>query len=263
MDEVPQRAPAPVSARPPLSEAELERRRGRPWSLRVASVAEITPHLRRVRLTADNLDEFRPRPAQEIVLQIPQNGGEPARRHYTIRQFDPATGLIDVDFVIHAHQSPGVQWALEAKPGQAIDIRGPRGRIALSTDADWHLFSGDETALPAILALLEALPKGAKARAFIEIGEDADKVEIATAADATVTWLSRRGAPPSPNRILIDAVDGFALPAGKGHAIIIGETSNVRAQRHSLIARGLTREQIYSEGYWRPGRVGGHDHVDE
>jgi NADPH-dependent ferric siderophore reductase len=197
------------------------------------------------------------------VLQIPQLGADPARRHYTIRRFDPATGMIDVDFVIHGHHSPGERWALAAAPGQTIDIRGPRGRIALAAAADWHLFSGDETALPAILALTEALPKGAKAQAFIEIGDDGDKLEIVTAADLTVTWLSRNGAPPSPNRILIDAVEGFALPAGKGHAIVIGETSNVRAQRHALLARGMTREQIYSEGYWRPGRVGGHDHVDE
>ncbi len=26
---------------------------------------------------------------------------------------------------------------------------------------------------------------------------------------------------------------------------------------------GLTREQISSEGYWRPGRIGGHDHVND
>jgi NADPH-dependent ferric siderophore reductase len=258
MDDVPVRP-----ARPPLSEAEIERRRGKPWSLRVASVATIAPRMRRVQLTADDLAEFKPRPAQEIVLQIPQEGGEPARRHYTIRRFDPATRLIDVDFVIHGDHAPAVRWALDAKPGQAIDIRGPRGRIALSADAAWHLMSGDETAMPAILALAEALPKGAKAQIFLEIGDDGDKQELRAAADVTLTWLSRRGAKPAPNRLLIDAVEGWALPAGRGHAIIIGETSTVREQRHGLIARGLTRDQIYSEGYWRPGRIGGHDHVEE
>jgi NADPH-dependent ferric siderophore reductase len=262
MDDVPARPNAPA-ARPPLSEAELERRRGKPWSLRVASVANIAPRMRRVQLTSDTLDEFRPRPGQEIVLQIPQDGGEPARRHYTIRRFDPAARLIDVDFVLHGDKAPGVRWALDAAPGQAIDIRGPRGRIALAADADWHLFTGDETAMPAILGMVEALPKGAKAQIFFEIGDDSDRLDVATAADVTVTWLSRRGAPPSPNRMLLEAVEGLALPPGKGHAIIIGETSNVRAQRHALIARGLDRGQIYSEGYWRPGRVGGHDHVEE
>ncbi|HXQ52101.1 MAG TPA: siderophore-interacting protein [Stellaceae bacterium] len=260
MDDVIPARPAP---RPPLSEAELERRRGRPWTLKVAGVADLTPHLRRVQLTGDNLAEFQPKPAQEIVLQIAQNGGEPARRHYTIRRFDRASGLIDVDFVLHGEHAPAVRWALDVKPGDAIDIRGPRGRIALSPDADWHLFSGDETAMPAILALAEALPKGAKAHVFLEIGGDDDKLPFAGEADLRVTWLSRMGAAPGPSRILPDAIDGFALPQGKGHAIIIGETSNVRAQRHSLIARGLTRAQIYSEGYWRPGRIGGHDHVEE
>jgi NADPH-dependent ferric siderophore reductase len=263
MDEVPARSSAAPAPRPQLSEAELERRRGRPWTLRVASVADLTPRLRRVRLTADNLDEFRPRPGQEIVLQIPQDGGEPARRHYTIRRFDPATRLVDVDFVLHDEAAPAMRWALGAAPGQAIEVRGPRGRIALSPDADWHLLTGDETAMPAILALVEALPQGAKASVFLEIGDDSDRLEVVTAADIAVTWLSRHGAPPSPNRILLEAVERFALPPGTGHAIIIGETSGVRAQRHALIARGLSRAQIYSEGYWRPGRIGGHDHVEE
>ena len=253
----------PVAARPPLSEAEIERRRGRPWSLRVAGVKDITPNLRRVQLTADDLAEFKPKPAQEIVLQIPQDGPEPARRHYTIRRFDPATRLIDVDFVLHGAHAPAVRWALEAKPGQAIDIRGPRGRIALSPAADWHVMSGDETAMPAILALAEALPKGAKAHLFLEIGGPEDKMPVESQADLKVTWLSRNGAPAAPSRLLPDALDAFTLPPGKGHAIIIGETSTVRAQRHALIARGFTRDQIYSEGYWRPGRIGGHDHVEE
>jgi NADPH-dependent ferric siderophore reductase len=252
-----------VAPRPALSEAELERRRGRPWALRVASAADIAPRMRRVQLTADDLGEFRPRCGQEIVLEIPQPGAEPARRHYTIRRFDPATKLIDVDFVLHGEETPGVRWALDARPGQAIDIRGPRGRIALSPDADWHLFAGDETALPAIFGMAEALPAGAKAYVFLEIGSAADKLDLATPADAKLTWLERHGARPGPSRIMLDALEKFSLPPGKGHAIVIGETSNVRAQRHHLLDRGMTRDQIYAEGYWRPGRIGGHDHVDQ
>ncbi len=264
----PQAATAPSSVnpeppRPALSEAELERRRGRPWTLRVLRVFDITPRMRRVQLTADNLDEFRPRPGQEIVLQIPQPDGEPARRHYTIRRFDPASRLIDVDFVMHGADAPAVRWARAVRPGDAIEIRGPRGRIALAPDADWHLFSGDETAIPAIFALIEALPAGAPAFAFIETGTEADQQQLETAAKLDLAWLSRRGAPPGPSRILLDAIERFHLPAGKGFAIVIGETSNVRAQRHFLIERGLPRDRIYSEGYWRPGRIGGHDHVDE
>jgi NADPH-dependent ferric siderophore reductase len=260
MDDVAPRPAAP--ARPALSEAELERRRGRPWTLSVAGSERVAPHMHRVRLTAASLDGFEPKPAQEIVLQIPEAGGEPARRHYTIRSFDPASRLIDVDFVLHGHGTPGENWAVAARPGQAIEIRGPRGRIALQPSADWHLFVGDETAMPAILALLEALPQAAEAKAFIEVGADADRM-APTRHGGAIAWLTRNGASAKPSSLLADAVAAFALPTGRGYAIVLGETSGVRAIRHALIARGLTRQQIYSEGYWRPDRVGGHDHVED
>jgi NADPH-dependent ferric siderophore reductase len=245
-----------------MSEAELERRRGRPWSLKVVTAFDLNPRMRRVQLTGE-LDEFTPKPGQEIVLQIPQAGGDPARRHYTIRRYDAARKLIDVDFVLPGHRTPGVNWSLEAKPGDTIDIRGPRGRIGLDPAADWHLFLGDETCIPAIFALLEALPKGARGFAFLEIGTPEDKQDLASEAQVTLRWLLRDGAAPGPNDLLLKALADFALPSGKGHAIVVGETSNVRNQRHALLERGFDRSQIYAEGYWRPGRVGGHDHVND
>ena len=252
-----------VRERPPVDPAVLEARRGRPWSLRVAGVKDVTRLMRRVELTGDALDDFTPRPGQEIVLQIPQSAGEPARRHYTIRRFDRAAKRIDVDFVLHDHATPGVEWARMTKPGDAIDIRGPRGRIALAPDAAWHLLSGDETALPAIFALIEALPKGAKAYAFVEIADAGEKQALHAAADVELHWLLREGTAPGARPLLVEAVAGFRLPPGKGHAIILGETASVRTRRHDLLSRGMDRAQIYSEGYWRPGRIGGHDHVED
>jgi NADPH-dependent ferric siderophore reductase len=245
-----------------MSEAELERRRGKPWTLKVLKAFDITPNMRRVQLTGDNLDEFEPRPAQEIVLQL-GDGGEPARRHYTIRRFDRATKTLDVDFVLHGHRTPGVAWALDAKPGDLLDIRGPRGRIAIDGAAGWYLFLGDETAIPAILGLLESLPAKARAFAFIEIGDNKEQQKVETAAQLELKYLSRNGAAPGPNDILAKALAGFTLPAGAGQAFTLGETSNIRGLRHSLVERGLDRDHIYSEGYWRPDRIGGHDHVHD
>jgi NADPH-dependent ferric siderophore reductase len=254
---------APASGRPAIDPAVLEARRGRPWSLRVAAVSTVAPKMRRVQLTGDNLAEFNPRPGQEIVLQLPQAGGEPARRHYTIRRYDPATKLIDVDFVLHDHDTPGVAWARNAKPGDPLDIRGPRGRIAIGADAAWHFFTGDETALPAIFGLVESLPKGVSAHVIIEIADASEKQALRSSADLHLTWLLRDGAEPGARPLLVDASAAFALPPGKGHAYVLGETSSVRARRQNLLARGLDRSQIFAEGYWRPGRVGGHDHVDD
>jgi|SRR5271165_1344570 len=72
-------------------------------------------------------------------------------------------------------------------------------------------------------------------------------------------FVSRRLCAPSS--LLLDRLKTLAARAGQGHAYIIGETSGVRAQRQFLLAQGWRREQITAEGYWRPGRVGGHDHV--
>ena len=251
------------SGRPALSEAEIERRRGRPWTLKVLKAFDITPHMRRVQLTGDNLDEFQPRAGQEIVLQLRGDGAEPARRHYTIRRFDRARKIIDVDFVLHGHRTPGVAWALDAKPGDLLDIRGPRGRIAIDDTADWYLFLGDETAIPAIFGLIESLPAKAKVCAFIEIGGDQERQSVETAAQLDLKFLPRSGVAPGPNDILAKALASFVLPEGKGQAFTLGETSNIRTLRHSLVERGLDRAQIYSEGYWRPDRIGGHDHVNE
>lgn len=255
-----------VAAQPARSERTLTpemiaARRGREWSLRVIGTSQVTPRMRRVQLTGEALDEFMPRPGQELVLNLPQEGSEPARRHYTIRRYDPKTRSIDIDVVLHGHATPGARWALAAQPGDKLLVNGPRGRMTIAQDADWHLFTGDETALPAIFAMAEALPASAKAFIFLEIGNEDDKQPLQSAAAITLRWLSRGGAAPGPSTITLDALWGFSLPPGKGFAYILGETSNVRAQRHSLLERGMSREQIYAEGYWRPGRVGGHDHI--
>jgi NADPH-dependent ferric siderophore reductase len=87
---------------------------------------------------------------------------------------------------------------------------------------------------------------------------------VQTAAELELTWLSRGGEPARPGSArLIEAIKTFEPPSGIGHVYLLGETSTVRAQRQALVARGFPKDRIFAEGYWRPGRVGGHDHVDD
>jgi NADPH-dependent ferric siderophore reductase len=231
-------------------------RKGRPtWNLTVVEKSLVTPRMMRVVFACDTLDRLEWKPGQDLVLELPVQGGI-ARRHYTIRRHDRTT--LTIDFVLHPGDSAAGDWLRSAGTGDTIVAAGPRGHTYLR-EADWHLFVGDETCIPGIAAMLEALPRGDKAFAVLEIADDAERQPIASGAP--VIWLPRNGAPPGPSRLLYDAVEGFVLPAGRGHAYVIGETSNVRAVRQRLIARGLGKEQICAEGYWRPGRVGGHDHV--
>jgi len=201
-------------------------------------------------------------PGQALVTMIPLDDGAFGRRDYTIRSIDRAARTLAIDFFLHG-DTPGPNWARQAKEGDEIDARGPRGRTVFDPSADWHLMTGDETCIPAIAHILETAPDGSRVFAFIEVATPQDRIEIDTRAALEIVWLSRNGAPAGPSRLMSDAVAEFTLPQGRGKAYIIGETSNVRAQRRDLVARGMERADILSEGYWRPGRVGGHDHVDD
>lgn len=247
-----------------MSEAAAPVRPVRPplplWRLEVVETSQVTPHMRRVTFTGD-LRDLDYRPGQDMALMIPLPDGETGRRHYTIRSLDRAANRLAIDFVLHDHGSPAEAWALAAKPGDVLEARGPRGGTFLRPDADWHLMVGDETCLPGILGMLEALPPGAKAYAFVEIPEAADEQTVVSRGDVALTWLHRKGPAVPGSPALIAALADFAFPEGQGQAYVIGETSTVRAQRQGLIARGFDKARIAAEGYWRPGRQGGHDHI--
>ena len=234
----------------------------RSWTFQVVDSFDVPPNMRRVVLTADDMDEFSYKPGQAVVLMIPMPNGETGRRDYTIRGMDRAAGTISFDFVLHGG-TPAPTWARGAKPGDTIEARGPRGGTVLRPDADWHLLTGDETCIPAIAHILESTAARTRAFVFIEVADRSGEIPLETQADAAIRWVHRNGAPAGPSEFMSRVIQDFSLPPGKGHAYIIGETSNVRRQRHALIACGLTRDQISSEGYWRPGRIGGHDHVDD
>ena len=244
--------PAVPSRRPPL----------RHWTFRVVDSFDVAPNMRRVVLTGDDIGELAYKPGQALVLMIPLPEGGTGRRDYTIRSMDRAAATIAVDLLLHG-DTPAPTWARAAKPGDKIEARGPRGGTVLRPEADWHLLTGDETCIPAIAHILETMPSGTKAFVFIEVAGAADEIPLETPAEAVLRWVHRDGAPSGLSGRMDEVVRAFALPPGRGHAYLIGETSNVRQQRHTLIARGLTRYLISSEGYWRPGRFGGHDHVDD
>ena len=235
----------------------LARKGRRVWPLTVAGKRAVSPRMTRVTFAVPRLDELVWKRGQDLVLELPQAGGAIARRHYTIRHIDAPAGTLAIDFVQHG-DSPAGRWLADAASGHTINAAGPRGHTYLR-EADWHLFVGDETALPAIFAILEGLEGAAAAHVFLEVGREEDRQPAPV--PVPVTWLPRHGAAPGPGRILYDAVEAFTLPPGRGHAYILGETSNVRAIRQRLIARGLGKDQTCAEGYWRPGRVGGHDHA--
>ena len=162
----------------------------------VASTTMLTPHLQRLELTAPELDGFSYAPGQDVMLLVAADGRKPVRRRYTIRSFSRADQRLTLDVVLHG-DGPGERWVRSAAPGDRIEGIGPRGKVFPSPEADWHLFMGDEAAMPAILAMTESLPGDSEATLVLEVPDAADEQDVAAAARTRVSWLHRLGQPPA------------------------------------------------------------------
>lgn len=177
-------------------------------------------------------------------------------RTYTVRDVrgEGVDTRLVVDFVLHLADGatgPGSAWAAQASVGDCLVILAPRrgvpfGGIEFDPGAARNLFLvGDETALPAIGAILQALPADVRAVAVIEVAGAAEEQELTSPAEVAVHWVHR----PDP---LVDAVRAVELPDGEVFAWVAGEASAVRAVRRQLVGeRGLDKRVVAFTGYWR------------
>ena len=244
----------------------------------VAAVHRVTPRLARVTFTGDDLAAFvLDAPDRQVKLYFPRPGrplalppadldfsawyaaytaqdDRPWMRSYTIRAHDPATRTVDVDFVLHDHAGPATRWAMAARPGDTIAMFGPSDDYARPIPivdsvraADWFLLAGDETALPAIGTLLEALPDGTPAVAYVEIRDAAEEQPLPA---GEIHWI-HRGARPH-GEPLVETVTKADLPSGTPFVWLGGEAGTVRTLRRHLTGdRGVTKRQIDFTGNWR------------
>src|SRR5690606_28604114 len=120
--------------------------------------------------------------------------------------------------------------------------------------ADWLLLAGDETALPAIGAILESLPADARGPAYVEIPEPADQQELRRPEGVATTWLHRSDGPAGACPLL-DAIRTAAFPPGRVFAWLAGEAGVVRSlRRHLVEERGIAKSAIEFTGHWRRSR---------
>jgi NADPH-dependent ferric siderophore reductase len=233
-----------------------------PWQLEVVTVRDVTPAMRRIDLTSAELTSFDYLPGQDLSLGFAREDGSTVRRRYTIREFDRDRRLITLDFVMHGG-GPGMRWAYDARPGISIDAIGPRGKITLATDAEWHLFAGDATAVPGAFAMIEALRDAVPACAVLQVGGPEEQQPFARAG-ADVTWRYEADDSEEGGSRLIAALPGAELPIHRGHAYLSGEVGLVNALKSALLSKGWTANQISAKAYWNRGRANaGHGEPEQ
>ena len=176
---------------------------------------------------------------------------QPRRRRYTVRSWDPAQQLLTVDFVVHGDEGVAGPWAATAEPGDVLVFEGPGGGYRPDPSADWHLFVGDESALPAIAASLEAVAWGATAVVRLVCDGPEHELPLSCPGDLDLQWLHRAGGPEDAD-LLVDSLRALDFPDGRVDAFVHGEADEIRAvRRHLLVDRGLTRQQMSCSPYWR------------
>jgi NADPH-dependent ferric siderophore reductase len=190
----------------------------------------------------------------DVVRETMPHEAWPVLRTYTIRWVDAETRELAIDFVVHGDEGLAGPWAANAVPGDVLHLRGPSGAYAPDPTADWHLFVGDEAALPAICSALEALRPGEQAVAFLEVDGPADEIALSTVADLEVHWLHRGEAVAGSTTLLDAAVRAWPWREGRVQAFVHGESALLKSVRPYLLNDcGVPRADVSVSGYWRAG----------
>ena len=245
-----------------MSAVELQSQTGKSATHRVTvtSVERLTPNMRRLTFEGDTLSTMSvPLPAQWLKVVLPGAAGEAgANRAYTIRRFYQGWGAMEVDFVLHGDTGPASAWARRAEVGDVVHFGAPRGGHELNPDARWRLLAGDETALPAIASILDALPNDdVPTRVIIEVPSMDDVQPLRRFATSEIQWLARDGK-RSPGSLLVDRISSLSLPVAPGQVFLAGEGTAVRTIKQNL-SRFIPLASLEAKGYWLLGQA---DHRD-
>lgn len=226
--------------------------------------------MRRVVLRGPELDGLEiDAPAASVRLLVPSHGdrtilvpewtgnqfelpgGERAPiRTFTPRHLDSEQQELTLDIVVHDHGAAS-DWVQSAEIGDEVAISGPGRGYEIDPHASSFLLAGDETAIPAISQLLEALPR-TQVQVHVEITDPSARLELPPHPDAQVAWhQSHPGA--QPGDALVAAVEGLGEVPDVVWAA--GEAAAVqRIRKHLFDVRGTPRSAVTARGYWKQGR---------
>ncbi|GAA2207749.1 hypothetical protein GCM10009850_032070 [Nonomuraea monospora] len=290
------------------------------FHVRVDRLERLSPSFLRVTFTGDDLHHFADNGFDQrlkLLLPVPEHGlahlptgqdwylrwreldaaKRSPMRTYTARTVRPEAGEVDVDVVMHPDGGPVARWAEGVRPGDIAALYGPHSRFeGRHGGLEFHppagtgcvLIAGDETAVPAICAILERLPAHLNGEVLMEVPCDDDALPVETPASVKVTWLARNGGERGAQLVpAVRAAAGRLLPSnaapagsadfvdvdvdteelwevppeeevdyGPMYAWLAGEASVIKTLRRHLVAeRGMDRRSVAFMGYWREGRA--------
>ena len=240
----------------------------------VVSATDLTPAMRRIVLHHADIGRFARDGIHVRLLFQPKGrtpvwpvqgedgcpqwpGGEDAltARVYTVRALDVAAGEMTVDILRHdGDATPGSLFAMTARRGDIVGLVGPAGDGIPAARS--LILLGDETAIPAIARILEAMAVDTSARVFIEIAGPQERQPLPAGDNISVEWIQRG------ERTLGDVVTALgADEIGEDTFIWAGcEFADFKTiRRHCRTVLGLKKDRHLVAAYWRKGHAGDLD----
>ncbi len=282
----------------------------------VGAVRRVSPSFVRVTFTGDSLTAFADNGYDQrikLCLPVPTHGFDflpmdedwwstwralPDEHRNPIRTYTAAAvradaGEVDVDMVLHGDGGPASQWAVLAAPGDSLILMGPNaehggdhGGLEFRPPPGARLLiAGDETAVPAVAAILSRLPDDARGEVVLEIPSPDDALALQAPPGMRITWVSRDGAHdygarlvagvrhvvsgdrspvPAGIRATVDELDPdgdiWEVPEegaeGDRYAWLAGESAAITTLRRHLVKElGWDRKSVAFMGYWKNGRA--------
>ncbi|MDO5053641.1 MAG: siderophore-interacting protein [Pseudoclavibacter sp.] len=183
------------------------------------------------------------------------NRAELTMRDMSICDVHPDGGIV-LEVMRHAGGPLG-RMTETAGVGQRLVTLGPRGSLVPERVFERYALIADLTGLPALRRWLALLPAGVPVHAVVVCVEEADAVELTTAADLETRWLPlgadfERGGSSAPAELAAQLLAG--LPEGEDLLLwAAGEAGCMRRLRDLVVSQGREGLTLGVHGYWRAG----------
>lgn len=209
----------------------------------------FTDHYVKLLFVPENADYAWPFDLAKLRASVEQKF-MPIKRTYTLRNIDVDAGTFDIDFYYHGDQGLAGVWAASAQRGDVLPYVGPGGAWAPSESNQHYVLAGDESAAPAILEAVGALPEGATADVYLEVSNADMMLPVDQKDGVTYKWVLRDGAVHGTR--LCEAIRANPVPDAQW--FIHGVAEMIKDLRRFLfVENSVAKEQVSISGYWRLG----------
>lgn len=219
--------------------------------LSVDQVRDVSPHFRRVRVSAPWLRAAAISPGDKLQIMIAECGP----RTYSPFGHDAEAGALEFLAYVHGETSTAT-WVRALEPGVKFHAIGPRGSLALSRLAGPVVLFGDETSFAVATALRHARGSSDGLSFVFECSrQDEARTVLGDLGFEKYSVVERQSA-----RAHAGAIDSHLRAAlaqhPNAHLVLTGHAQMIQAVRAALKAQPPAYAGQQVKAYWADGKRG-------